>query len=50
MISVRSAVLETVSAGAGVTGISTVDGGDTGGVPSGGVPVAVAVLLSSAVL
>ena len=29
--------------GAGTTGISRVDGGDTGGSPDGGVPVAVAV-------
>ena len=40
----RSAVFATVKAGAGTTGISRVDGGDTGGVPDGGVPVAVAVL------
>ncbi len=43
VISVRSAVFVTVSAGAGSPGISTVVGGDTGGVPDGGVPVAVAV-------
>ncbi len=46
----RSADFVTVSAGAEVTGISTVDGEDTGAVPVGGVPVAVAVFVSADVL
>ncbi len=50
VISVRSADFATVSAGAAVTGISTVDGDDTGAAPVGGVPVAVAVFVSAEVL
>ena len=42
----RSADFTTVIAGCGSPGICTVDGGDTGGSPDGGVPVAVAVLVS----
>ncbi|KQY78181.1 hypothetical protein ASD13_05880 [Microbacterium sp. Root1433D1] len=38
-----SADFTTVNAGAGSTGTSVVDGGETGGSPVGGVPVAVAV-------
>ncbi len=46
VISVRSAVFATVSAGAGSPGTRTVDGGDTGGSPEGGVPVTVAVFVT----
>ncbi len=45
-ISVRSAVLATVRAGDPSDGTLTVDGGDTGGSPDGGVPVPVAVLVT----
>ena len=44
-----SADFTTVIPGAGTTGISRVDGGDTGGSPDGGAPVAVAVLSSESV-
>ncbi len=46
VISVRSAVFDTVSPGDGSDGTSTSDGGDTGGSPDGGVPVTVAVLVT----
>ncbi len=48
LISSVSEVLTTSMAGAGGVGTTTVDGGDSGGgVPPGGVPVAVAVLVTS---
>ena len=46
VIVVGVAVLTTVIAGFWLPGMVTVDGGDTGSGPVGGVPVAVAVLLT----